>query len=421
MKVLVLGSGAKDHAVTWWFSQSRLIDGLFVAPGNVGTEQIAKNLPTVNPSSPEEVYRTCLDNDINFVFVGTEAPLFTGVIDYLNERGILTFGAPGRALKLEGDRCFARSFTDRHNIPTPVHHLFSDEDSLAAFLRRHPEERFILKTNALAPSRVMVDSSDFDILMNFARNLMPRDSILLEEHLSGIPVTITVLVDNKGYMALPSCSDYMKAEEGEEGLPTGGMGSISPVPLTPQYRQQIVDSIIEPTLYGLKVERMAYKGVLTFSLIMTKEGPVLVDYHVRFNDPAAQAIIPLIKSDIIEILEAMNNDTLGDFRLDISNQSAVAVVIASKGYPEKPQVGKEVQPIQSALKDNIFLMTPLLFFGAVSHIDDRIITSGGRCMTVVGMGANILEANQKAYEAVEQIHFDGAWYRKDIGNKFFEN
>ncbi len=421
MRVLVLGSGAKDHAVTWWFSQSRLIDGLFVAPGNVGTEQIAMNLPTVNPSSSEEVYQACLDNSINFVFVGTEAPLFTGVIDYLNERGIATFGAPGRALKLEGDRCFARAFTDRHNIPTPAHHLFSDEESLANFLKRHPGERFVLKRNALAPSRVMVDSSDFDVLMDFARNMMQQDSILVEEHLTGLPVTITVLVDNNGYLMLPICSDYMKAEEGEGGLPTGGMGSISPVPLTAQYRSQIIDYIIKPTLYGMKVERMAYKGVLTFSLILANDGPMLVDYHVRFNDPAAQAIIPLIKSDIVEILEAMNNDTLSEFKLDVSNWSAVAVVIASKGYPEKPQIGKEVKPIQSALKDNVFLTMPLLFFGAVAQNGDRIITSGGRCLTVVGMGENIIEANQHAYEAVEQIHFDGAWYRKDIGNRFFEN
>ena len=324
MKVLVLGSGAKDHAMAWLFSQSKLIDALFVARGNAGTASIAKNLPDVNPSSPEDIYRACVDYGIDFVFVGTEAPLVTGVIDYLNARGIDTFGAPVHALKLEDDRYFARNFTSRHNIPMPPYHLFADEDSLSSYLKRHPNESFVLKRNAMAPSRIMVDSNDYDTLMTFGKGILKTDKLLLENHVDGLPVTLTVFVDNNGYMMLPSCSDYTKTEETDEGSATGGMGSICPVPLNQSIRKQIEDHIIAPTLYGMRVERFAYKGVLTFSVILTKEGPFLVDYHVRFNDPATQAIVPLIRSDIVEILDAMKNDTVKDFHLEVSTDSTVA-------------------------------------------------------------------------------------------------
>lgn len=418
MRILVLGSGAKDHAIAWWFSQSPLINGLFVGPGNVGTESIAINL-AIDPADPKQVYEACKEHAIEFVFIGTEAPLFTGVIDYLNERGISTFGAPSRALKLEGDRDFSRKFTDRHNIPTPTHHVFDNEDTLSEYLKRHKGERFVVKSNTIAPSRVMIDSSDYDALMKFSKKILATGSILLEEHLEGLPITLTLLVDNKGYMMLPSSSDYMKAGHG--GLPTGGMGSICPVPLQESVRQALVDTIIEPTLFGLKAEKMAYKGVLTISVIITKQGPILVDYHVRFNDPAAQAIVPLIRTDIIDILTAMKEDTLSTLNLEVSTNSAVALVVASEGYPEDPVVGKALEPIPAALMLNAFMGSPFYFFGGVTSKDGQLLTSGGRCVTVVGIGYNIMDANKNAYKGVKHISFPGAWYRPDIGDNFFTN
>ena len=418
MRVLVLGSGAKEHAIAWWFSQSRLINGLFVAPGNVGTQSIATNL-AIDPSDPKQVYEACSTHGIDFVFVGTEAPLFTGVIDYLNERGIDTFGAPSRALKLEGDRNFSRMFTDRHNIPTPTHALFDDEQKLSEYLKRHEGERFVVKSNAIAPSRVMIDSSDYHSLMEFSKNILATSPIILEEHLNGLPITVTLFLDNKGYLALPTSSDYMKAEEG--GLPTGGMGSICPVPLQEEVSQALVDTIIEPTLFGLKAERMAYKGVLTISVIITKRGPILVDYHVRFNDPAAQAFVPLIKTDIVDILNAMKHDTLSSITLEASTKSTVALVVASEGYPEKPIIGKDLEPMPASLMLNTFEGAPRYYFGGVQEIEGKLVTTGGRCVTVVGVGYNIMNANKNAYKGVKHVHFEGAWFRKDIGDRFFEN
>ncbi|AEC02455.1 phosphoribosylamine--glycine ligase [Parasphaerochaeta coccoides] len=421
MRVLVLGSGAKDHAVAWWFSQSRFINGLFVAPGNLGTESIAVNLSSVDPSSPEQVYDACVAHSIDFVFVGTESPLFTGVIDYLNERGIATFGAPRKALKLEGDRRFAREFTHRYGIPTPSYYVFEDEKTFADFIERHPGKRFVIKRNALSPSRVMLNSDDPASLLAFARPLLVNDAILVEDYRIGMAVTLSVLMDNKGFLALPACSDYMKTGTGSTGLPTGGMGSICPVPLKDCVRNTIMDSIVLPTLHGLKTEGLAYKGVLTFSLIDTPEdGPILVDYHIRFNDPAAQAGIPLVKSDLVEILQAMQNDTLADFKLEISPQCSVAVVIASEGYPTSPMTGMTVADVPVVVRNNKLASTPRVFCGAVQHIDGKPITTGGRNITVVGVEDTIADANHKAYEIVHLIRFPGAWYRSDIGNKFFQ-
>ena len=421
MRVLVLGSGAKDHAITWLFSQSRLINGLFVAKGNIGTDAIATNLKDIDPSSPEQVYNACQEHNINYVFVGTENPLFTGVIDYLNERGIETFGAPKNALQLEGDRQFAKNFTLRHNIPIPGYKIFEDEQSLSAYILRHSGQRFVLKKTALAPSRIMINSSDHDTLMEFARESLAHGSLILEESISGLPVTITVFTDNDGFLVLPISSDYTRSEEGDKGSATGGMGSICPVPINGDEKQQIIDRIIEPTLYGMRAEQFAYKGVLTFSVIITQGGPVLVDYHVRFNDPATQAIVPLITSDIVEILEAMKNNRLSSFKLEVTHQSAVAVVVASKGYPSKPVINKEVSPLPLTIRNNLIMNQPFIFYGAVDNKDGKAITTGGRNVTVVGIGKNIIEANKHAYHYIDLVEFDGSWHRSDIGNRFFEN
>lgn len=418
MRILVLGSGAKEHAVAWWLSRSHFIDALFVAPGNIGTDTFAVNL-NINPADFAQVYDVCQKHAIEYVMIGTEEPLFAGMIDKLNEKGIQTFGTPTAALKMEGDRDFSRAFTDRHNIPTPTHYLFRDEASLSKFLKRHEGERFVVKSNGVAPSRVMVDSDQYSRLMDFSKELLATGPIILEEHLTGLPVTITALIDQKGYLLMPFCSDYMKSEH--TGIPTGGMGSVCPVPLMEEVKKEVIDRIIDPTLYGMKVERMAYRGVLTFSVLVTTQGPMLVDYHVRFNDPATQAFLPLVKSDAIDIINAMREDRLSDFQLSVSTNSAVALVIASEGYPQNPQTGKVLDPMPAAIQLNAFKDAPLFFFGGVQNIGGKAVTTSGRCVTVVGIKENIVQSNKQAYQGAKYISFPGSWYRQDIGNKFFEN
>lgn len=418
MRVLILGSGAKDHAIAWWFSQSSYLAELFIAPGNVATGRFATNLD-IDPSDPVEVYEECLEHAIDFVFVGTEAPLFTGVIDYLNERGIATFGAPKRALKLEADRNFARAFTDRHNIPTPRRNLFETKEALERFLSRHKGEHFVLKSNTLAPSRIMLDSSDSEALLAFADRLFQRGPVLLEEHIKGVHLTATILVDNNGYFALPLTSDYMSSRE-EEGLPTGGMGSVCPITMNDTIRESARELVIEPTIYGMKVEKLSYKGVLTISIILNDENiPIVVDYHVRFNDPATQALVPLVRNDIIQLLSAMKEDRLSGERLSLREGSTVAVVVASENYPLSPIVGRKVEPINPILLYNTLSSLPCVFTGAVKgeSVGD-LVTSGGRCFTVVGRGRTINEANAQAYRYLPLFRFEGCWHREDIGNAF---
>ncbi len=418
MRILVLGSGAKDHAAVWWLSQSTFISELFVAPGTPGTEDIATNLPDTDPSDPKSVYRAVIDNRIDMAFIGTEGPLLAGVVEYLRERGIPCCGATKEALRLENDRAFSRAFTERHNIPVPENAVFRESESLSAFLDEHPGVRYTIKSNSITPSRIMLSSARKDLLLNFAELLFTKGPILLENHIEGLHATATLFVDKNGYLLLPIANEYTNVSK-SQGTPTGGMGAIAPIPLTDEVKDQIRTRIIEPTLEGMREEGFGYMGVLTLSIIITDGGPVLVDYHVRLNDPATQAMVPVIKTDVIEIMEAMKENRVSSLRLETNNIATVAVVLASKGYPLAPEKGNEIEGITNA-----FLMDtedkPLVFIGAVRKNDDgRYFTDGGRCITVVGRGSTFEEANEQAYTLIKEKNFASLWYRDDIGNKFF--
>lgn len=421
MRVLILGSGAKDHAILWWFSKSALISGLYIAPGNLCTEDIATNLKDINPANPDDVYKACIDHEIDIVFIGTEAPLFTGVVEHLNKKGIRVFGATANSIKLEGDRAFARSFIQRHNIPGPRNSLFGDIENLEKYLRKHEGETFIIKSNSVSPSRVMLTSSDTEALLDYARMLFLKGPVLLEEYIPGISVTCTVFIDKNGYLLLPVTSDYNKISKANR-TPTGGMGAICPVPVIESIKQSIIETIIEPTLYGMKVEQLLYKGVFTFSIVINHDlKPILVDYHVRLNDPATQAMVPIIENDLISILNAVEEDRVKDIKLETTDNCSVAVVLASKGYPLDPEIGKKLDYLTNA-----FLMNctdkPFVFCGAIQKDQSgEPVTTGGRNLTVVGIGKNLREAGTKAYDLIRTKHLDDLWYREDIGEKYFQS
>lgn len=417
MRILVLGSGAKDHATVWWLSQSAFVSELFVAPGNPGTEEIATNLSGVDPSNPEEVFRAVKKHNIDCVFIGTEEPLLAGVKEYLTERGIFCYGASKEAIKLENDRAFSRLFTQRHNIPVPENTVFSDINSLEVYLERHPDIRYTIKSNSIAPSRVMISSNDKYALLNYANSLLQRGPILLENYIEGLHATATLFLDKEGYLLLPLANEYTNVSH-SQGTPTGGMGAIAPIPIRESIKDEIKEKIIEPTLRGMKKEGLAYTGVLTLSIIISKEGPVLVDYHVRLNDPATQAMVPIIKTDIIEIMEAMKENRISSINLELNNLSTVAVVLASYGYPLNPEIGNEVTGLTNGFLMNIE-KKPLVFIGALKKTPDgHYFTYGGRCITVVGRARSLEEANFQVYELLKKKKLSSLWYREDIGTKF---
>ena len=264
----------------------------------------------------------------------------------------------------------------------------------------------------------MLSSNDTEALMSFAATLFPKGNVLLEEYIKGTPATCTLLVDRNGYLALPVTSDYMH-KSADDNTPTGGMGAICPVPLLEKLKGRIKERIIDPTLYGMRVEQLSYKGVLTLSMMIKEDGePYLVDYHVRLNDPATQAMVPLINTDLISILYAMRSDTVNTIDLDISDMCTVAVVLASDGYPLYPQIGKEITGLDARMLEPL-LDYPDVFIGAIQEEDGKAITTGGRNITVVGKGRNLQEANREAYRLIEKKRFNGLWYREDIGNAYF--
>ncbi|MCR5761450.1 MAG: phosphoribosylamine--glycine ligase [Sphaerochaetaceae bacterium] len=423
MKVLVLGSGAKDHAVAWWFSKSKQIEDLYMAPASPATRDFAKGINNIDITNGEQVLKACRDNSIDFVFIGTEAPLMTGVVDILNENGISTFGTPTKAMKLEADKKFAKDFARRNGVNTPDYRIFTDMQSIQSFLDENPGRTFVIKPNDISPSRIMARSADKAVLLAFAEKLIKKSPVVLETFAEGIPLTISLFVDeNGGTLMLPICSEYTKSEHGDKGLATGGMGAVCPVPMDYGKLSTLYNQIINPTMDGLRNEGLIYKGIITFSVVSLNGDYKLVDYHVRFNDPAAQTIIPLIKNDVVDIMNAMKKNCLSAVTLQTTGDSAVSVVIASDGYPVKPRIGLRLRSVAEPYFSFFSADSTRFFFGAVKTGEDSgLYTSGGRVATAVACGENIIEANKKVYGAINAVTFKGAWHREDIGNKFFDS
>lgn len=417
MKVLILGSGAREHALTWKYSNSKRITGLLIAPGNAGTGELGINLPDVNPEDAEQVIKACRDNDVSHVFVGPEAPLAAGIVDALKKEGIPAIGPHKAAAKLEGSKVFSKNFMNKHNIPTADSVHFENADKLEKYLRANPGP-CVIKKDGLAAGKGVLVSSDTEELISFGKDILKDDSLLVEECLKGYEVSIFALTDGKNYKLLPSCADFKRAGENDTGPNTGGMGAICPVPfVNSSLLKEIEEKVIIPTFNGMDKDKLNYQGVLYFGIMMTEKGPMLLEYNVRFGDPEAQVLIPLIESDFGNIADAILKQNLDDYTPRISGNSALGVVVAAEGYPADYKKGIPVKPIPSYPEKDALIFHSSTLEGE----NGTVLTGGGRCFTCVGLGSNILKANARAYEAVKNINFEGSWYRRDIGKKFFKN
>jgi len=418
MNILVLGSGGREHTFCWKLSQSKLCKNLFVAPGNGGTANFAKNI-NLKISDFEEIKKVVINHSINLVVVGPEEPLVMGIHDFfLDDKdlsGVGIIGPQKHGSMLEGSKAFAKDFMKRHQIPTAKYAEFTAENILEAELYlENSKPPYVLKADGLAAGKGVLIIEDLSEAKEELRKMLiegkfgkASKKVVIEEFLEGIELSCFVLTDGKNFITLPMAKDYKRIGEGDTGLNTGGMGAVSPVPFVDSiFENKILDKIIKPTIEGMRLDNIPYKGFIFIGLIKVGDEPKVIEYNVRMGDPETEVVIPRINNDLVTIFKALNEENLDKIELDINSQSAATIMAVSKGYPENYEKGKVIKGVE---KDN------LVFHAGTRLMSGQLITSGGRVLSVTSFGSNHRKAINNSYQALQKIHFDGIYYRKDIG------
>jgi phosphoribosylamine--glycine ligase len=420
MRILIIGSGGREHALARSLSQSSRTEKLFVAPGNAGTASLADNVD-LEASEAEALRDFALSEDLDLTVVGPEKPLVAGLVDQFEEAGLAVVGPSREAARLEGSKAFAKSFMQEHGIPTARHRTFdsSETDEARSYLEEH-DAPVVVKASGLAGGKgaFVCETLDdaFDALRRIAEERdfgAAGDRIVIEELMRGEEASVFALTDGENYVLLPPAQDHKRIGEGDTGPNTGGMGAYAPAPVvTPKILQQTCRRIIEPTLAGMQaaVEHAAIRRA--GGLMITDEGPKVVEFNCRLGDPAAQVVLPLIETDLVNVFERLAARNLGGVQLRSRPGAAACVVLASDGYPTSYETGFPINGLEASPDDALVFQA-----GTAREGSEQIVTDGGRVLGVTGLGAGLPEALDAAYGAVEHIHFDGMQYRRDIGEK----
>lgn len=420
MTILILGSGGREHTFAWKISQSPLCKKLYVAPGNSGTSEIAENTDIKVTDFPA-IKELVLSKQIDMVVVGPEDPLVLGVHDYfLNDdklRKVVVIGPQKAAAALEGSKEFAKEFMKRHHIPTAAYDSF-DAKNLEKGYRflETLTPPYVLKADGLAAGKGVLILNSLKEAKTELKNMLigakfgeASSKVVIEEFLDGIELSCFVLTDGKNYKILPTAKDYKRIGEGDTGLNTGGMGAISPVPFaTETFLSKVEEQIVKPTIKGLLKDNLPYRGFIFIGLIKVGENPKVIEYNVRMGDPETEVVLPRLKNDLVEIFQAMANQTLNKIDLEIDERAATTVMMVSGGYPESYEKGKEIIGLEK-VNDSI------PFHAGATIQDNKIVTSGGRVMAMTSYGKTYQEAIKKSYQNIALLHFDKMYYRKDIG------
>lgn len=420
MNVLLIGNGGREHALAWKIAQSPLCSRLFIAPGNPGTAALGTNV-LLTISDMEAVARFILNEKIEMVVIGPEAPLAAGFVDQLlalpEFKELAIIGPSLAGARLEASKDFAKAFMQRHGIPTAAYRSFTAEQfSQAIDFLKTLRPPYVLKADGLAAGKGVIITPDLENAMEELRNMLigrrfgeASARVVIEEYLQGIELSVFVLTDGENYVLLPEAKDYKRIGEGDTGPNTGGMGSVSPVPFADQvFMQKVEKRIIRPTVGGLAAEGIPYTGFIFFGLMNVEGNPYVIEYNVRMGDPETEVVMPRLGSDLVEMMLKAARKELKDYSVQICPEAAACVMLVSGGYPGEYATGFEISGLERVEGCNLFHVGTRL-------TNNKLVTSGGRVLAVSALNASLREALDKAYKNAEKIDFQGKYYRRDIG------
>jgi len=426
MKILLLGSGGREHALSWKMSQSPLCEKLFIAPGNAGTSQHGTNL-SFGVNDFDAIEKACIDEQIDLLIVGPEEPLVNGIVDRLRQQEALgnlkIIGPSQAAAQLEGSKAFAKAFMQRHRIPTAAYREFTAEnfEEGIEYLKAH-DLPIVLKADGLAAGKGVVICqnlveaiSEFELMIQRSKFGEAGKRVVVEQFLDGIELSVFVLTDGRHYLLLPEAKDYKRVGEDDKGPNTGGMGAVSPVPFAGKdFMEKVRTTIIEPTVRGLDADNLDYKGFVFFGLIKVGDEPFVIEYNCRMGDPETEVVLPRIKNDLVELFNATTGGALHQMKLEQDPRHATTIVAVSGGYPDEYRKGL---PITGILENEEDCM---VFLAGVREEDGKLLTNGGRVACATGLGETLHDAIDKSKELVQNIDFEDKYFRRDIGYEFLD-
>ncbi|MDP2895608.1 MAG: phosphoribosylamine--glycine ligase [bacterium] len=419
MRVLVIGSGGREHTLVWKIAQSPLVERIFCAPGNGGIQELAECL-NISPSDIAALAGFAEKEKIDLTVVGPEPPLAEGITDEFIRRGLRIFGPTRAAAQIEASKVFAKGAMVKYGIPTADFIVFDDAQRALRHIRRRPTP-MVVKADGLAAGKGVIVCRARDDADEAVRRIMVEkefgasgDKVIIEDCLVGEEASLLAFTDGETVLPMDSAQDHKPVFDNDEGPNTGGMGAYSPAPVvTPEVYRRINNEILTPMIRGLAAEGIEYKGVLYAGLMIDDDGPKILEFNARFGDPETQALLPRLENDLVEVMDAVIDGRLSEIELKWSTKAAVCVVMASGGYPGPYEKGKTISGLDSVDDNSV-----VVFHAGTKRLDDgRIVTDGGRVLGVTGLSDTIGQAIERTYAAAEKIHFDGAHYRKDIGAK----
>ena len=417
MKVLVIGSGGREHAICRKLKESPLVDKLLCAPGNAGIAEIAEIVP-IKAMELDNIVAYAKESAVDLVFVAPDDPLAAGLVDMLEAEGVKAFGPRKNAAIIEGSKAFSKEFMKRHGIPTAGYATFDEYGSARAYIEKAEDFPIVLKADGLALGKGVIICADRDSALKALDDMMlskvfggAGSTVVIEEFLTGREMTVLAFTDGKCVRCMPASQDHKKAYDGDKGLNTGGMGAFAPTPVyTAEIERETLENIVYPTIKGLNEEGRTFKGVIYFGLMATPKGVKVIEYNARFGDPETQVVLPLLDSDLMEIVLAVTEERLDSVDIRWKDGAALTVVAASGGYPENVIKGYPITLGE-------FSSDLILYHAGTAYKDGALVTNGGRVFALTALGKDIADARRKVYAEIDKISFKDMRYRKDIGIK----